>query len=422
MRAAGLLVLTALLAAPELRSQEPPVVAGEAGVPIPRRTKMVKPVYPPDAQAKGLRGIVILDVTIDKTGKVVNVELIRSIPGLDEAALEAVRQWEYEPVKVGGKPVAVRHTVPITFLMQLPEISRGEGIPELRQGAVPAYPRDVETQENATAVAELSVGGDGRVVDAEITSGTPPYAQALLQAVRTWAFAPDEKRGLISFRVEADFIGDRGQPRVVLRLTGLRQSESVGSASPAAAPAASPAGSPTAPASSTSPTTTSSAPAPTDAGSTAAAAPPAAAASSPAGAPAPTADPQAPPAPSTPSQPAVEVLRNPVEPPKPEPGISAVRDVNLAPGVPDLAKGRRPVPPPLARMAGVTGTVQVRFAIDASGAVSIGGTDGPDLLRPAAEAAVSSWTFRRTSTERLRAVAEIVYKDDGALAAVKLEP
>lgn len=395
MTARGVLVMLAILAAPALRAQEQPVVAGEAGVPIPKRTKMVKPVYPPDAQTKGLRGIVILDVTIDKTGKVVSVEVIRSIAGLDEAAVEAVKQWEYEPVKVGGKPVSVRHTVPITFLMQLPEISRGEGIPELRQGAVPAFPREAEPQGNASAVAELSVGADGRVVEAEIQSGSPPYTQALLQAVRTWAFAPDDKRGLISFRVEADFIGDRGQPKVVMRLTGLRQSESVAAASAEASPSPKPAEPPPP------------------------AAPAAAAPAEPS--PAPATAPSSPTTSAPEQQPPVEILRAPVEPPKLEPGVSAVRDVNLGPGLPDLSKGRRPVPPPFARMAGVTGTVQVRFSIDASGAVSINGTDGPDLLRPAAEQAVASWFFRRTSTDRLRAVAEITYKDEGAAATVKLE-
>jgi hypothetical protein len=73
-------------------------------------------------------------------------------------------------------------------------------------------------------------------------------------------------------------------------------------------------------------------------------------------------------------------------------------------------------------MAGVTGTVSVRFAIDASGAVSVQGADGPDLLRSAAEQAVVSWVFRRTATERLRAVADITYRDDGAVAAIRLEP
>ncbi len=51
-----------------------------------------------------------------------------------------MRQWEYEPTKVDGKPVKVRLTVPITFALRLPDVTREPGIPELRQGAAPGYP------------------------------------------------------------------------------------------------------------------------------------------------------------------------------------------------------------------------------------------------------------------------------------------
>ena len=145
------------------RGQQPqaqqPLVAGSEGVPVPKRIKMVRPEYPAEAQARGLRGIVILDLTIDADGRVAAVDVIRSIPGLDEAAIAAVRKWEYEPVKVGGRAVSVKLTVPITFLMQLPDITRGEGIPELRVGAVPAFPQAVEARGTASAVAELTIDG-----------------------------------------------------------------------------------------------------------------------------------------------------------------------------------------------------------------------------------------------------------------------
>ncbi len=383
--------LIGLLAAAPVPAQEAPLIAGSEGVPVPKRTKMVKPEYPPEAQARGLRGIVILEVTIDKEGRVGAVDVVRSIPGLDEAAIVAVRKWEYEPAKVAGKPVAVKLTVPITFLMQLPEITRQEGIPELRQGAVPAFPKGAEALERATALAEISINAEGRVVEAEIRSGNPPYTEALLQAVRSWLFAPDTARSSMSFRVQADFVSG-SPPRVVLALTGLRQSESAPAAS-LATPVAPPPGS------------VSSAP--------------------PAAAPTPAASLPPPlPTPSPAAVPQTEVLRSTVEPPiaAPEAAVSALRDVALEPGMPDLTKGRRPVPPPLARMAGVVGKVEVRFSIDAAGGVSIQGSEGPELLRPAAEGAVATWTFRRTSTDRLRAIAELTYRDDGVTATVKLEP
>ncbi|HEY5908368.1 MAG TPA: energy transducer TonB, partial [Vicinamibacteria bacterium] len=84
------------------------VTAGQDGVSAPKRIKTVNPVYPQEAMAQGIRGIVILEVLIDPQGKVTAAEIIRSIPGLDEAALGAVRQWEYEVTKVGGQPVSVK--------------------------------------------------------------------------------------------------------------------------------------------------------------------------------------------------------------------------------------------------------------------------------------------------------------------------
>jgi hypothetical protein len=123
----------------------------------------------------------------------------------------------------------------------------------------------------------------------------------------------------------------------------------------------------------------------------------------------------------------VEVIRAP-EPPAPtppprptEPGVSAVRGVMLGAGVPDLVRGRRPVVPPLARMGGVSGRVVVRFAVDAAGGTAVGRVEGPDLLKEAAVQTVASWSFRRTSAERLRLLAELNYETEDAAAAVRME-
>ena len=84
--ALALLALT--LAGPALISaQDQPLAAGSEGVPVPKKKKHVQPVYPPDALAQGIRGIVILDLVIDAEGRVAKTTIIRSIPGLDEAAL-----------------------------------------------------------------------------------------------------------------------------------------------------------------------------------------------------------------------------------------------------------------------------------------------------------------------------------------------
>ena len=105
----------------------------------------------------------------------------------------------------------------------------------------------------------------------------------------------------------------------------------------------------------------------------------------------------------------------------PLPGVSAVKDVTLALGVPDLVRGRRPVPPPLARMSGTTGSVEVKFGVDAAGATSVGEIDGPEALRTAAAYTVQSWLFRRITVERLHLVASFDFAGETAKVSVKPE-
>jgi protein TonB len=84
----------------------------------PKKVKDVRPVYPPVALAMRSRGTVILDVTIGTDGKVRDVKVIHSVPHLDLAALEAVRQWEYEPTRINGALVALVMTVVVNFAIQ----------------------------------------------------------------------------------------------------------------------------------------------------------------------------------------------------------------------------------------------------------------------------------------------------------------
>jgi TonB family protein len=431
----GAVLLWGLLAATApAATQDAPLQAGSGGVPVPKRTKTVKPEYPPEAQARGVGGIVILELVIDTAGKVAAVQVIRSVPPFDEAAVSAARQWEYEVTKMNGKPVSVRLTVPISFLVKLPEIKRQDGIPELRQGSTPAFPPDAH--ESASVTAELTLDADGQVADAQVVTGGMPWTAALLQALRTWRFAADGTNAIISFRVEADFVaGSKGTPpRVDLRLTGLRRSESLPpgqASSPPPAPAASvPAAA--APAPTASPAPSPAPPTAGEAGSQAKEAPATAPSPgpSPAAAPAPAPSPAPRPSPAAGSPPAsTETMTAPAPdtPPGPAPapvvesGVSAIRDVGLSEGVPDLARGRRPSPPPLARMAGATGTVEVRFAVNAAGITTVQSVTGPDILKPSAEQTVASWVFRRTSAMRLHLLAVFTYGRDTASAAVRPE-
>jgi len=99
---------------PSKPAEAVPVRVG-AGIREPRKTRNVGPVYPPEAVAARVQGVVILECTIDEDGRVVSIRTLRSVPMLDAAAIEAVRQWEYEPTLLNGVPVPVIMTVTVNF-------------------------------------------------------------------------------------------------------------------------------------------------------------------------------------------------------------------------------------------------------------------------------------------------------------------
>jgi TonB family protein len=81
----------------------------------PKKIKDVPPVYPALAQSAHVSGAVTIEATIGTDGKVVDAKVVHSIPMLDQAALDAVRQWEYLPTMLNGVPVPVLVTVTVNF-------------------------------------------------------------------------------------------------------------------------------------------------------------------------------------------------------------------------------------------------------------------------------------------------------------------
>jgi protein TonB len=96
--------------------QTPVRVGGE----IKQPTKLVNvaPVYPPDAMAARVQGVVIIEATINAAGSVHSARVLRSIPMLDQAAVDAVNQWQFTPTLMNGQPVPVIMTVTVNFTLQ----------------------------------------------------------------------------------------------------------------------------------------------------------------------------------------------------------------------------------------------------------------------------------------------------------------
>jgi protein TonB len=92
---------------------EPVRVGGD--VQPPKKVKDVRPEYPPTALYARIQGTVILEAVIDTRGMVADVRVLKSIPLLDEAAIEAVRQWRYEATRLNGEVVPIVMTVTVNF-------------------------------------------------------------------------------------------------------------------------------------------------------------------------------------------------------------------------------------------------------------------------------------------------------------------
>jgi len=95
----------------------PPPASGLIEGPV--LVKRVDPAYPDLARRAGIDGTVELEVSIDATGKVTDVEVVRGLPlGLSQAAADAVHQWTYKPARTAAGPVATRKSVRIRFLLK----------------------------------------------------------------------------------------------------------------------------------------------------------------------------------------------------------------------------------------------------------------------------------------------------------------
>lgn len=107
----------AVTVAPPPPPPPPPPQAVRVGGDIkePRKTKDVKPIYPAIAKAAKVSAIVILEATIAKDGKVKDIKVLRGHPMLDQAAIDAVQQWEYTPTTLNGQPVDIIMTVTVNF-------------------------------------------------------------------------------------------------------------------------------------------------------------------------------------------------------------------------------------------------------------------------------------------------------------------
>jgi len=195
----------------DLKQFEGDAVRAVGDVKPPTLIKQVNPVYPEAARKAGVEGVVILEAKADEQGNVVDARILRSVAPLDQAAIDAVKQWKYEPMVLDGKPRKVIFTVTVRFVLKdkagslqaLDKFAAGATIankeimpPKLIKEAMPVYP-EAARAAGVQGVVILGVKTDetGKVVDTMVLRSIPLLDQAAIDAVKQWIYEPFLKDG-----------------------------------------------------------------------------------------------------------------------------------------------------------------------------------------------------------------------------------
>jgi protein TonB len=110
--------VTRLRAAPPDSAGDLPKYGQQVAVDtLPEAISKVPPAYPDAARNAGVSGTVVVMALVDRYGSVKDIRIQKSIPKLDAAAMQCVRQWRFKPARSGGRPVAVWVAVPLKFTL-----------------------------------------------------------------------------------------------------------------------------------------------------------------------------------------------------------------------------------------------------------------------------------------------------------------
>ena len=164
----------------------------------PKLIKRVEPIYPAVAREAKIEGVVIVEATTGIYGRVQNVKVLRSIPLLDQAAVDAVFQWEYEPFVMDGKPKGIIFTVTVVFKLDGKTETHGPvralgdiKPPRLIKMVEPVYPKAAkEANIEGVVIVELTTGIYGRVQNVKVLRSIPLLDQAAVDAVFQWEYEP----------------------------------------------------------------------------------------------------------------------------------------------------------------------------------------------------------------------------------------
>ncbi len=115
----GINVANTFGASSSMASPGPPPAAIRGGQLVqPKLISSVASAYPAAAKAAHAEGDVLIDALIDSTGKVVSTKVINGSPLLQQAAVDSLRFWKYEPARLNGEPIPIHIKVNVSFRLQ----------------------------------------------------------------------------------------------------------------------------------------------------------------------------------------------------------------------------------------------------------------------------------------------------------------
>jgi TonB family protein len=183
----------------------------------------IAPIYPPEAVKAGITGTVILEVDVSKDGTIKDIKVKKSAMagpgGLDEAAINAVKQWDFSPGKLGRKAIDETLTIPIEFTItkekntdknqiETPEpagmfikgiFTKDKHLYDKTPESInPAYP-EIEIDRNQLkdlVIIEVKVDNEGNPKDFKVyKSGPGDLDEFAITAVKELKFKPAMKDG-----------------------------------------------------------------------------------------------------------------------------------------------------------------------------------------------------------------------------------
>jgi len=180
----------------------------------PRLIHKVEPKYPEAAIKAKVEGEVVIEATTNIAGDVVEAKILQGHPLLGQAAVEAIKQWKYEPFIIEGEKIPVQFTVMVNF--RLPSKSKDKPIalssqqrPKLVKKVNPQYPPGaLKAGVSGKVVLEATTSKEGDVTDIVVIDGHPLLNPAALEALRQWKYEPYLIKGVkqpVKFTVVMNF-------------------------------------------------------------------------------------------------------------------------------------------------------------------------------------------------------------------------